>query len=242
VVGYIGARNQQTQIIVDVAGSITENETATIAVPDPTTQTVPTLNTFATAQDFEGSLVKIIKVRLVPSSRPFDNWPTDVGTTGLATYTLLDASGNNIGLAINHENFDAYPAYTYFDLVGILGRYNDTYRIYARDFDDIPKVDNVEPDEPVLPIAYGISKVYPNPMRGNASFEVNVKSGETAKLRIYNIKGQLVKEFPVIREGLNQKVVWNCKDAHNKDVASGVYFYRFSSQSMNKVNKMMVIK
>jgi hypothetical protein len=97
--------------------------------------------------------------------------------------------------------------------------------------------------EALLPLATSISAVYPNPLsvRSNANFEVSVKENETAVLQIFNIKGQIVREYTGLQAG-NHKLIWNQRDFASREVASGVYFYRLTSESVNEVRRMVIIK
>jgi hypothetical protein len=92
-----------------------------------------------------------------------------------------------------------------------------------------------------LPQLTTMNNVYPNPVRSDAHFEVSVKAGETARLRIFNIRGQIVKEFVDIPEGEN-KFTWDRRDSTGRDVSSGVYFYQLSSPSVHSVRRMVVVK
>jgi hypothetical protein len=92
-----------------------------------------------------------------------------------------------------------------------------------------------------VPMYTILNSVYPNPVRGDANFEINVKEDETAELRIFNIRGQLVKEFLDIRTGFHN-IPWDRRDSMGKEVASGIYFYRFTSPSVESVKRLVIIK
>ncbi|HRR51313.1 MAG TPA: FlgD immunoglobulin-like domain containing protein, partial [Candidatus Cloacimonas sp.] len=70
-----------------------------------------------------------------------------------------------------------------------------------------------------------------------------LKETAPAKLCVYNIKGQLVKKLvdEVLPSGMHQ-VVWNGKDNKNRNVASGMYFYRLESGKYTSVQKMLLMK
>jgi len=88
-----------------------------------------------------------------------------------------------------------------------------------------------------------LSSVYPNPLEANsqASFHISVKQAETATLKIFNIKGQLVREFSNITAG-NHTLVWDGKDMNNNLVGSGVYLYKLTSPSVSTVQRMKVVR
>ena len=89
----------------------------------------------------------------------------------------------------------------------------------------------------VCPVLY---QNYPNPFSPDKigttiiSF-FNTKSTKNAKIKIYNIKGQLVKTLipiPINRDDkcLMTKIVWDGKDENGKPVSSGIYFYQLSTR------------
>jgi hypothetical protein len=102
---------------------------------------------------------------------------------------------------------------------------------------------NTEESTPELPQQTSLANAYPNPFRVNhiANFDVSVKDSETASLKIFNAKGQLVKEFSDIRPSVHN-LSWNGKDMKNKSCASGIYFYQLSSQGFHSVKKLVIIK
>ncbi|MBN2829357.1 MAG: T9SS type A sorting domain-containing protein [Candidatus Cloacimonetes bacterium] len=93
---------------------------------------------------------------------------------------------------------------------------------------------------PITDISY-LNSAYPNPFNPETTIEINVKTGEKASLTIFNIKGQVVKEYPEFDSG-KHSVIWNGADKQGKGLASGVYFYRFKTQSLNAVKKMIMMK
>jgi hypothetical protein len=95
----------------------------------------------------------------------------------------------------------------------------------------------------VLPQITTLSSVFPNPVRidSQSHFAVNVKANEIATLRIFNVRGQLVREFDPMTTGVH-RVTWDHKNNNNREVATGIYFYRLQSQSVNTTQRMAVIK
>jgi subtilisin family serine protease len=94
-----------------------------------------------------------------------------------------------------------------------------------------------------LPSTTNILAVYPNPLRkgSTANFDITVKENETATLHIFNIRGQIVKEYTNLQAG-HHRLIWNQKDRLNNEVTSGIYFYRITSESKNEVRRLIVIK
>ncbi|MBN2830004.1 MAG: T9SS type A sorting domain-containing protein, partial [Candidatus Cloacimonetes bacterium] len=82
---------------------------------------------------------------------------------------------------------------------------------------------------------------YPNPFNPETTISFSVKKNDVTSLKIYNIKGQVVKSYPKFTSG-EHKVVWKGVDKKNKPVASGVYFYRLESKTGSMTKKMMLMK
>ncbi|MEA3476163.1 MAG: C25 family cysteine peptidase [Candidatus Cloacimonadota bacterium] len=99
------------------------------------------------------------------------------------------------------------------------------------------------------PITYKLElyQNYPNPVNPdivgtNISFSLP-KNTNNIELKIYNIKGQLVKNFELrtLNSELNN-VVWDGSDKNGKRVASGLYFYKISAGNETIVKKMLLMK
>jgi hypothetical protein len=82
--------------------------------------------------------------------------------------------------------------------------------------------------------------VYPNPMRNEANLQLFVKTGETATLRVFNVRGQMVKEFK-LNEG-DSSFTWDLKDTQGRDVAGGLYFFRLASPTTQEVRRTMIVR
>lgn len=95
---------------------------------------------------------------------------------------------------------------------------------------------------PINPELSYLRNAYPNPFRRteNTNIEVSVKAGERGTLSIYNVLGQKVISYN-LKEGLNP-LSWNGRDTNGNPVASGIYFYRLSTPSLNDTRKLVLLK
>lgn len=84
---------------------------------------------------------------------------------------------------------------------------------------------------------------YPNPFNPETTISFQLKSNLNTHLSIYNLKGQLVKSFPTphLKIG-NNEIVWNGKDNHNREVASGIYFLKLKNDNLITSKKMILMK
>jgi len=88
-----------------------------------------------------------------------------------------------------------------------------------------------------------IASAYPNPFTNSTTISFNATTDyhELAQIRIYNIKGQLVRELKI--QNLKLKIneaVWDGHDENGNEVSSGVYFYKLNSndEHIGKVVKL----
>lgn len=84
---------------------------------------------------------------------------------------------------------------------------------------------------------------FPNPF--NISTRIKFSIDEPGKVRIviYNIRGQRVKEvYSDFTESGLHSIEWNGKDDTGSIVASGIYFYRMTTERGSLVNKMLLLK
>jgi len=72
---------------------------------------------------------------------------------------------------------------------------------------------------------------YPNPFNPAITFEVDKTGFSTGKVQVYNIIGQLVREFNL--NGAAKSVVWNARNSGNRHISSGFYIVRLALQDIN---------
>lgn len=95
---------------------------------------------------------------------------------------------------------------------------------------------------PVLPVQTLLRNAYPNPFKaiGSTTIEVDVKENDHGHVAIYNLVGQEVISWPVASG--NNQINWNGKDKSGKACATGVYFYKLTTTSLNQTRKLMLVK
>jgi len=84
---------------------------------------------------------------------------------------------------------------------------------------------------------------YPNPFNPETTIRFGIPKSGNTEIKIYNIKGQLVKSlFKGYKEAGYHSVVWNGRNRDNQSVASGIYFTRVTCEGKSKVTKLMLMK
>jgi hypothetical protein len=89
----------------------------------------------------------------------------------------------------------------------------------------------------VLPKAYALSQNYPNPFNPTTEIAMSLPEASQWTLDVYNIAGQLVKSFSGYDDAGTVKVTWDAAG-----VASGIYFYKMTSQNFVDTKKMVLMK
>lgn len=96
---------------------------------------------------------------------------------------------------------------------------------------------------PPIPSLFALHQNYPNPFNPTTTISFEIPEDAPAQLGIYNIRGQLVKEFryEMFPKGYH-KLVWDGRDRNSRSVGSGVYFYRMTYKGKAITKKMCIIK
>ncbi|MDP8220365.1 MAG: T9SS type A sorting domain-containing protein [Candidatus Stygibacter frigidus] len=84
---------------------------------------------------------------------------------------------------------------------------------------------------------------YPNPFNPTTQIKFSLKDNSRVELQIYNIKGQLVKTL--VDEDLEAdfyQFTWYGTDNANRQVSSGVYFYKMKAGKFISTKKMILMK
>ncbi|KQC07528.1 MAG: hypothetical protein APR54_00955 [Candidatus Cloacimonas sp. SDB] len=119
------------------------------------------------------------------------------------------------------------------------------YGDYESGPSNVEYVDHTDSNENQLPENTRLLGNHPNPFNPNTT--ISFLSNEPADqlvLKIYNTKGQLIKEFrDFANSSLGQyEVQWDGKDQNFSPVSSGVYFYQLNSQNQILKKKMILLR
>lgn len=94
-----------------------------------------------------------------------------------------------------------------------------------------------------LPVTTEIKSIYPNPFNPETTIEFNLKESSQVNIRVYNLKGQLVKTLIDSKyEAGNHKIVWNGRNSNEQKVASGLYFCKMETKEKSVTKKMILMK
>jgi hypothetical protein len=92
-------------------------------------------------------------------------------------------------------------------------------------------------------ISTTLNQNYPNPFNPTTQFSFNLAKAGNVTLKIFNVKGQIVKS---LAEGYydsgTHTIQWNGDDNTGNKAASGIYFYRLQSTDKSIVKKALMMK
>ena len=121
------------------------------------------------------------------------------------------------------------------------GEYERNHYIQKIDLSDYVGISENEIIQPNDPYAIG---AYPNPFNPTTTISFSIPEESKIEIEIYNLKGQKVKQLvnDKLAEG-QHSIIWNSVDETDKNVASGIYFYKLSVNGKTEaVKKCLLLK
>jgi len=105
-----------------------------------------------------------------------------------------------------------------------------------------PLLDEPEIPEEV-PEVFCLHQNYPNPLNQSTTISFSLlPNTKKAELKIYNIKGQLVRELNIENTPGIGNITWDGLNNNGKRVGSGIYFYRLTADKKETIKKMVLIR
>ncbi|MDZ7260586.1 MAG: M1 family aminopeptidase [candidate division KSB1 bacterium] len=91
--------------------------------------------------------------------------------------------------------------------------------------------------------SYVLHQNYPNPFHQMTTIKYELPEASQVKLAIYNLLGQ---EVITLVDGFQMRgyypISWDRRDARGRMVPSGIYFYRLSTERVQKMRKMIILR
>jgi hypothetical protein len=101
---------------------------------------------------------------------------------------------------------------------------------------NIPSDQEAEP--PIVAETSEIISLYPNPFK--EKLNISIDSQNDYKIKIYNLKGQLIDKL--LYEGeKNNPLIWNTENINNHKLPNGIYILKLSNGGKNLSRKVMKI-
>jgi hypothetical protein len=92
------------------------------------------------------------------------------------------------------------------------------------------------------PVIYSLHN-FPNPFNMSTTIQFEILQASRVKLEIFNIKGQ--KIITLINEDYQagvHRINWNGREQNNRQVNSGIYFYKLTNDKQVLIEKMLLVK
>ncbi|MFA5498544.1 MAG: SBBP repeat-containing protein [Candidatus Cloacimonadia bacterium] len=94
-----------------------------------------------------------------------------------------------------------------------------------------------------LPLKTELHCNYPNPFNPDTKLSFNLAEPGFVKIDVYNLHGQFIKTLTnAYYSSGRYTIVWDGSDSSNKQVGSGIYFYRMKTKDYIKTRRMSLIK
>ena len=172
------------------------------------------------------------------------NWDS-INNRSFSNYEVYKQHGSGMFTKIGSPTENSYydtdvvnSHYRYY----IVASYSNGKSIKSNTVDiDYSTTDNDDINNPAL--VNSLKGNYPNPFNPETTIKFSTAKDSKVSLKIYNIKGQLVKTL--INENMNagkHQIIWKGKNNNNKSVSSGVYLYRLKSNKYVSVKKAILLK
>ena len=98
-------------------------------------------------------------------------------------------------------------------------------------------------DFKLIPGSFALHQNYPNPFNPRTEIQFDLPENGIVEVAIYNLMGQKINTLisGEMEPGFHT-IDWNGKDMNGHSVASGMYFYSFSSKGFKSTRKMLLLK
>ena len=93
-----------------------------------------------------------------------------------------------------------------------------------------------------LPDRFAVSQNRPNPFNPTTTISLHLPKAAEWALSVYNVAGQVVREFSGYSEAGTVDVTWDATDAGGLKVASGIYLYKATAGEFSVTRKMLLMK
>jgi sugar lactone lactonase YvrE len=93
----------------------------------------------------------------------------------------------------------------------------------------------------ILPRNFTLSQNFPNPFNPSTTIRFSIEEKGSGSLSIFDVRGRIVKTFPVRGSG-SHAFVWDGRDDTNQPVGSGIYFYRLKTATDSHIRKMVMME
>jgi hypothetical protein len=157
-------------------------------------------------------------------------------TTNMSgVYTITNIPAGVVKITGTREGFEPYES-------GFLTVTSGQQLTHDFEMGSVNEADTIE-----MPLITELNSNFPNPFNPSTTIRFSIgqteTGGELVNIRIYNIRGQVVKTLvnDYFVSGWHN-VVWNGTDDRDRVVGSGIYFYKMTAGEYSKMRRMILMK
>ncbi|MCU7492737.1 MAG: T9SS type A sorting domain-containing protein [Ignavibacteria bacterium] len=108
---------------------------------------------------------------------------------------------------------------------------------------DLSGISEVSKEETTNPDDFSLQQNYPNPFNSSTTIEYSINKPSHVKLIIFNSMGKEVKKaITGYHEKGPYKFHWDGRDNNQRDLPSGIYFYRLTTENKRESKKLILLK
>ena len=144
------------------------------------------------------------------------------------------------GSSISHWDVSATPSLLMEP--SLTSTLSDDVDLTLYHFEDLGWLD-LATDSAALPRVTWLAPNAPNPFNPSTRIGFTLGIGRVVRLEIYDVAGRLVRQL--VNESLpagDHATLWNGRDDHQQDVASGVYYYRLVGDGVDARRSMVLLR
>jgi hypothetical protein len=97
-------------------------------------------------------------------------------------------------------------------------------------------------EKPLVPDNYSLRQNYTNSFNPTTTIELALPAASEYELEIYNIVGQLVRQYSGRGEPGVIRVVWDSRNSSGSALTSSIYLYCAKAESFSATKKMVLLK
>jgi hypothetical protein len=199
-----------------------------------------------------GPCVGLVALKNITSFRSLDNGSGKLGFNRPEMFDLISSGGVDVDSALAGDMlffvgtgpFTIQPGDS-VEVAFALVAGNDAATAFANAAAAVQRYDvttHTEENEP-LPLSFELHQNFPNPFNPTTSISFSLSEGGQVALEIFNVLGQKVKSlYSGQLPAATHTIEWDATDDRSRKVASGVYFYRLTTEGHSHTRKMVLLK
>lgn len=128
------------------------------------------------------------------------------------------------------------------NLVYELTAIKDGYTIVREKY--VPSIaSDVDETDDNTPMEFQLDQNYPNPFNPSTTIDYSTPARANMAFEIFNILGQMIYRKEIMNQPPGQHIIeWNGMDQNNREVSSGIYFYRLTTGAFTQTKKMILLR